>query len=158
MPIVDLLQALEREAEAEIAAVLEAGRAERDALRAEAARRRAERDRVAVDAHRATVQARADAEIAAAARRASAGVLGARAAMLARLRAAIERRLPGLVDDALLAELERAVRDAAPGEVTVTREATGLRGEADGGRVTIDATLGAALARWWPRLAIEAVR
>ena len=155
MAIGDLLGALEREAAAEIAAIGVAAAAEADRLAAEAAARRADSIRHEVDAHRAGVQARADAEIAAAARRSRARVLAARAAMLDRLRAATEAALPDLVDDGLRARLRAAAGAHSGVEVLVP---TGLRVELDGGRVTIDVSLAGLLDRLWPRLRIEAVR
>jgi len=159
MAIDELVAALEREAEAEIAAIRAAARDEADRLAAAAAARRAASTRAAVDVHRAGVQAGADAELAAATRRAMQEVLAARARMLDRLRAAITAELPGLADPAVRERLRAAARDAAgDGAIREGSDATGLRIEIEGGRVTIDATLSSLFARLWPRLRIAAVR
>jgi hypothetical protein len=158
MAIDELLVAIEREAEAEAAAIRAAGRAEAEAIAAAAAERRADATRAGAREHRAVVQARADAELAAVIRRTTHAVLAARAAMLERLHEAILEALPGVLDEPMRDRMRAEVRAAAGGApVELQAVPTGVLGELDGGRVTIEATLASLLERTWPRLRIEAV-
>jgi vacuolar-type H+-ATPase subunit E/Vma4 len=159
MAIDDLLHALAREAEAEVEANRAAGFAEAEAIAAAAAERRADATRAGAREHRAAAQVRADAEVAAVSRRTTSAVLAARAAMLEQLRAAVLEALPGVVDEPMRVRMRAAVRAAAGGAPVGLRDLpTGVVGELDGGRVTIDATLASLFERSWPRLRVAAVR
>lgn len=154
MPLGDLLEALKRDADAEVRAVTAA--ADADVARIDAESVRACSDCLAQAVRAATEEERvvAEARLAEADRRHRREVLEARAAMLERIRAAVKDELPRLLDDALRAKLRAAVD--AYGEGTPRETPTGYVIElADGTR--IDATLDAVLDRVWPRLAAEAV-
>jgi vacuolar-type H+-ATPase subunit E/Vma4 len=179
--LAELLAALEREAAAEITAVAERARAEVEGLRAEAARRRDDRLRTDTAAHRVAVQADADSRLADAERAAAREVLAERAAMLARLRAAVVERLPaaaaGMVEPlvamalaplrgsdvtlrcpAALAAAVRACVGAGPRIDPEGATGSGVRAELEDGHLVVDATLETMLARAWGRLQIEATR
>lgn len=154
MPLADLLATLERDASAEASAIT--GAAATDVARIDEESARATREalaravRTAAEAQQLT----ADARLAAARQTHRRAVLGARAAMLERLREAVRAELPGIVDAALRARLLAAAQTYGDG--TVHEVPTGVVVElADGTR--IDATLEAALERRWPRLAAEAL-
>ena len=154
MPLADLLATLEHDAAAEARAI--AGAAAADVARIDEESARVTREALAralrsvADAHQST----ADAQLAAARQANRRAVLGARAAMLERLREAVRAELPGLVDAALRARLLAAAQ--AYGDGTVHEVPTGIVVELAGG-TRIDATLEAALERRWPRLAAEAL-
>ena len=125
MSVDELLRALEREAEAEIAAILGAARAEADELDREGARRTQARADAAVARARARTQATIDADVAEARRRRGGDVLVRRAAALDRVRAATRVALPGLLEaddvvDALVASVVAALAGGAAGEATET--------------------------------------
>jgi vacuolar-type H+-ATPase subunit E/Vma4 len=120
--IANLLAALEREADAERAAITAAAEAEAEQVRAGAARRHDLDRQTAIAAFRAERTRRADAEVAAAARRWRGDVLAARGAALDRLRAAMAAELPAqlaggdgprLLDALLAAALAPLPDDAA---------------------------------------------
>lgn len=182
MPLPDLVRALERDTEAEVRAILAAGEAQAAQLEADGARARA--DLLARDAAEAATQhqARAATQLADVARASRHEVLAARAAMLARLREAVDAALPHLLaaDPRLGASsltaalacadagpatlrcaptLLAAARAAAPPTITVVADpevATGVVLELASG-TRVDATLATLLAREWPRLACEAI-
>jgi len=154
MPLGELIEALERDANAEVTAELAAAAAEAARTDAVAARARADRIASALATSRAEQHAVHDAHLAGATHRARTEVLRARAAMLERLRPAVRAMLPELARDPRVA---RVLRDAAhgcagesPGRVEETP--TGIVIELDSG-TRIDATLDALLEREWPRLA-----
>jgi hypothetical protein len=177
----DLLDAVAREAELEIAAELAAAEADATVIRDAAARARAARlathRRASETARRESLEAR----VAEARRRTRAHVLAARLAMLERLREAVLAELPGalvraaapvataLADAACTAAaggagaarchpmlLER-VRTRAPQlEVAADESITGIVIELASG-TRIEATLTALLEREWSRLAPEAL-
>ncbi|MBL8621526.1 MAG: hypothetical protein JNK64_09490 [Myxococcales bacterium] len=179
MAIADLLEALEREAAAEVAAIDAAARAEVDAKLAAAAAAREVRRRGAVARACAARQAQLDGAEAEAARHARRAVLTARAAALARVRAACAAPVDALVArDDVLAALVAAVlaSGGAEGEVrcgpalvarvralvapvvAVRPDAAivgGLVASRADGRVEIDATLATLLDRLWPHLRLE---
>ena len=180
MALAELLTALERDTEAEIRAILVAGTADAARIDEDSARTRAAR--IASDAAPAIADRRAadEARVAEAGHETRAVVLAARAAMLARIRAAVQAELPALVDARLGAALIAAAIACAGGEAGVLRcvpalaevaravaPAT-LRIEVDAAVATgaiielasgtqIAATLEAFLDREWPRLACEAL-
>ncbi|MCB9558895.1 MAG: hypothetical protein H6708_00645 [Kofleriaceae bacterium] len=188
MAIAELLRALEAEAAADADAIREAGRVDAARLIADATARRDADTAAEIEAYRIGRQAEADAAVATVARRVHAEVLTARAAALARVRAALEAALPGLLDgdagarlrDALVAgavaaPAARRARSGArrrgwrrcrrgsprPGRqrcgsspILRSRPACASSSTAAGSRSTRRLTT--LLARWWPRLRVEA--
>lgn len=179
MAIAELIDALERDGEAERAALRAAAEAEAEAACAEAARRRADWRRAELDSFRAERRRDAEAVIADAARRWRGAELSARAAALDRLYRATEAALPArladpavvgaLIDAALAAIGDRAATVRGPAALVPALRAraaerpllaiavddtagTGVRAELAGGAIAVDATLETALARAWPRL------
>ena len=181
MALPDLIEAFERDTEAELAAIRTAVENEIRAIDAEAARARGERIASAAAATAVEHRAQADADVAAALHRARADVYSHRTAMLGRLRAEVERHLPGLLDsgvgDALL-RVAIACAGDEPGTLhctpilalrarvlaTPSLQVTGDDGVATGAVIElvsgtrIDATLARLLDREWPQLSGEAVR
>jgi len=182
MALPELLRVFEHDTADEVRAILAAGEADAQRIDAEAARDRRERITSAAAATALAHRALADAEIAAALHQARVDVLGARAAMLARLRVAVEAELARRIDDPRLAEallaaaiactgdeagtlrctpaLEPAARAVAPERLRIESDpaiATGVIVELEAG-TTVDATLLVLLDREWSRLACEAVR
>lgn len=185
MAITALLDALEREAEAELAALRASATADAEAALRAADVRAGQLTAAALTRARAARQAAADARVAEVARRRRRDVLLARADALARVEAAVAAALPGLLDGpagaVLLARLLDGVRAvlapdepvtvrctpalreqvaaALPGSgVTVRADpqvAAGLVAERGGGRVIIDARLATCLERWWPHLRVD---
>jgi len=154
MPLGELLQALERDADTEARAVMAAAEADVARIDAESARRCGEELARAVRAATEEQRLAADARLADAEHHRRREILEARATMLARIRTAVHEELPRLVDDVLRAKLAAAAGEF--GEGTLRQTPTGVVVElADGTR--IDATLDAVLERAWPRLATEAV-
>jgi vacuolar-type H+-ATPase subunit E/Vma4 len=178
----ELMAALERDAGAQIREILAAGEAEAAHVDAEAARARADRIATTIAASADERRIAGDLEVAVAARRGRADVLGARACMLERIREAIAGELPKLVADnprlgaSLVAAalsyvgaepgvlrcppaLAEPARSTAPSGIDVVIDpaiSTGAVVElATGTRV--DATLVALLERAWPSLACEAL-
>jgi vacuolar-type H+-ATPase subunit E/Vma4 len=181
MALPQLIEAFERDTEAELAAIRTAAEAEIRAIDAEAARGRGERIASAAAATAIEHRAQADADVAAALHRARADIYAHRSAMLGRLRAEIEHQLVGLLDtevgDALLRVaiscagdepgmlhctpiLALRARVLAPESLHIVADDTVATGAiielASGTR--IDATLARLLEREWPRLSGEAVR
>ncbi|MGE5186020.1 MAG: hypothetical protein ACM31C_28385 [Acidobacteriota bacterium] len=182
MALAQLLDVFARETEGQIREILAAGDADAARITADGARERGRRVTAAAAQSTAERRARADAEVAAALRTARAQVLHARAAMLARVRAAVEAELgallaadprlgAALVADAIACAggepgvvrctpaLADAARAAAPAQLRVEADpaiATGAIVELASG-TRIDATLARLLAREWPRLACEAL-
>ena len=154
MPLGELLQALERDADAEARAVTAAAEADVARIDAESARRCGEELARAVRAATEEQRLAADARLADAERQRRREILEARAAMLGRIRAGVHEELPRVIDDGLRAKLAAAAGEF--GEGTSRDTPTGVVVElADGTRV--DATLDAMLERAWPRLAAEAL-
>lgn len=180
MPIAELVTALERDADAEIQALLEAATADAARLDAEAERARQARLAGAGARTAAECQAAADAALAAATRRARGEVLAAQAALLERVRAALAAALPSLLEGdvgaRLVADAVACAGDVpgvvrcAPCLAAVARASVPatLRVEADAAVATgvvvelatgarIEATLARLADREWPRLAIVAL-
>ena len=182
MALPELLDVFERDTADEVLAILAAGEADARTIDAEAARERREKITSAAAATALLHRKHADAVIAEALHRSRAAVLTARAAMLARLRAAVEIELGRCITDdrrlhtALLAAaldctgddpgtlrctpaLEPAGRAAAPPSLRVVADpavTTGVVVELAAG-TRVDATLLVLLDREWARLATEAV-
>lgn len=179
MALDELLRTLERDATAEADAIVAEARAFAAQLDESTARARQARDAADAAHATATAQAASDGARHDADHRARTQALTARAAMLARVRAAALAALPEALArhaEALgprLVEAARACAGDAPGELRcapVLREhvgATALRVVEDPALtgviialdrgVRIDATLAAVLARAWPRLAAAAL-
>lgn len=179
MAIADLLEALEREAAAEVAAIDAATRAEVEARLVAAAAAREHRRRGAVARACAARRAQLDGAEAEAARQARRAVLTARAAALGRVRAACAAPVDALVArDDVLAALTAAVIASGGGEgevrcapalvarvraliepaIAVRADPAivgGLVASRAGGQVEIDATLATLLDRLWPHLRLE---
>lgn len=178
MALAELVTAFERDTEAEVHAILAAGDADAARIDAAAARARAERIAGASGTFAAGRRLEAEARIADASRHARIAVLGARAAMLDCVRAAVRAQLPVLVDTRLGTNLiaaavacvgdEPGTLRCRPGLVEVARTLApaSVRVEADAEVATgaiielatgtrIEATLDAFLDREWPRLACE---
>lgn len=181
MALPELIQAFERDTQAELAAIRAAAEAEVRAIDAEAARARGERIASAAAATVVEHRAQADADVAAALHRARADIYTHRTAMLQRLRVEIEHQLVALLDaslgDALLRvaiacagdepgtlhcapTLALRARVLAPASLQIASDDTVATGAiielASGTR--IDATLARLLEREWPQLSGEAVR
>ncbi len=181
MALPELIEAFERDTEAELAAIRAAVEAEIRAIDAEAARARGERIASAAAATAVEHRAQADADVAAALHRARADIYTHRTAMLGRLRAEVERHLPALLESAVGEALLRVAiacagdepgtlhctpilsvraRVLAPPSLQITGDdevATGVIVELASG-TRIDATLVRLLDREWPQLSGEAVR
>jgi vacuolar-type H+-ATPase subunit E/Vma4 len=150
----DLLATLERDADAEVRATAVAAAAEIARIAEQSVRARDDALAIAVREATEREQALARVQLADVARRRRRTVLVARAAMLARVHAAVRAVLPTLVDGALRARLAAAA--AAYGDGVRRDTPTGVVIELPDG-TRIDATLDAALDRSWNRLASEAV-
>lgn len=181
MALPELIEAFERDTQAEVAAIRSAVEAEIRTIDAEASRARAERIASAAAATAVEHRAQADADVAAALHRARAEIYTHRSAMLRRLRAEIERHLPSLLDSAVGDALLRVAiacagdepgmlhctpvlalraRVLAPPSLQVVGDdavATGVIIELASG-TRIDATLARLLDREWAQLSGEAVR
>jgi vacuolar-type H+-ATPase subunit E/Vma4 len=153
VPLAELIQALERDASAEVSTELAAAAA--DAARTEATAQREHADRIAstLASTRSEQRALHDARLADATLHARTDVLRARASMLERLLPEVRNVLPELARDPRVASTLRAAAQACSGGSGRVEELpTGVVVElADGTR--IDATLEAFLEREWPRLA-----
>lgn len=151
MPLADLVQALERDAAAQIRSLLETASAHARALEDQAAHEREARASRAADTWRDECCASADERRAAAQQNARAEVLTERAAMLERVRAALLAQLPAYASRVKPA-LERAAQACAGARPGVRRETpTGVVIELATGTHLV-ATLEALVEREWPRL------
>lgn len=156
MPLADLVQALERDAAAQIRSLLDTASAHARALEAQAAHDREDRAMRAANACREECRASADERRAAAQQTARAEVLTERAAMLERVRTALLAQLPAYASRVKPA-LERAAKACAGDRPAVTREVpTGVVIELATG-TQIVATLEALVEREWPRLSAAIV-
>ncbi len=181
MALSELIEAFERDTEAELASIRTAAEAEIHAIDAEAARVRGERIASAAAATAVEHRAQADADVAAALHRARADIYTHRTAMLSRLRHEVEMHLPALLDSAVGDALLRVAiacagdepgtlhctpilalraRVLAPPSLSVAGDdavATGVIIDLASG-TRIDATLARLLDREWAQLSGEAVR
>ncbi|HEU0032564.1 MAG TPA: V-type ATP synthase subunit E family protein [Kofleriaceae bacterium] len=176
--LADLLQAIEREADGQVAALRAEAEADVARIEQEAARARADRRDAASRHVIDELQARADLEVATAERTARTRVLAARAAMIDRLRTRVRDRLPDLLDDttgralvtAALAGATAAAatlrcapilvelaRSHAPPSVRVEPADELVGAILDRPGMRIDATLDTLLDREWPALAALAL-
>jgi phosphoribosylaminoimidazole carboxylase (NCAIR synthetase) len=156
MPLADLVQALERDAAAQIRVLLDGAASRVAQLEAEAARHRDDMSAQTAQAWRDECRAGADDQEATTRQAARAAVLTARAAMLERVRAALLAQLPAYASRVLPA-LERAAL-ACAGDRRFERHdrACGFVLELDTGTHVV-ATLDALAEREWPSLAAAVV-
>ncbi len=183
MPLPDLLEALGRSTDEEVAGLLSAARDEAEAIRATARAGAEERLGRTLEAERARLRQEGERRRVAARREATARLLRARAALLDRVFEAARARAPAvLVWPEYAPALEATVRSVrellgadpgtlrcAPGDLERVRSwvagstlsvlpspevTAGLHCTADGGRLTVDLTLPVRLERERPTLAI----
>jgi vacuolar-type H+-ATPase subunit E/Vma4 len=178
MALTELVQAIEREATEQVRALLATASAQAERVEADAARRHSDESAHAVHAWEEECRSRSDERRATAQRSARATMLTARAAMLDRVRAALQAELPAHAER-VAAALARAAIDCAgmragvlrcpPGLVTVASKlvpaslhvlaadiGSGVIIElADGTQIV--ATLEALADREWPQLAAAIV-
>jgi vacuolar-type H+-ATPase subunit E/Vma4 len=183
VPLPDLLEALGRSNDEEVAGMLSAARSEAEAIRSTARAQADERLGRTLDAERARLRQAAERSRLSARREATARLLHARAALLDRVFEAARARAPAVLE---WPEYARALETTvlrvrellgadpgtlrcAPGDLERVRSwvagstisvipspevPAGLHCTADGGRLTVDLTLPVRLAMERPRLAI----